>query len=204
MPVKMSEREYRALSLLTAESTAHKHFDTEHYVEGYALTYEPYVLFESDGVKIYEQVDKNAFIGADMTDIIMQYDHEGKVAARLSNDTLYVEPRDDGLFIAADLSSTEYSRSLYEDIAKGLVNKMSWAYSVEEEYFDRETRIRHIKRIKKVYDVSAVSIPANDATDIQARSFFNGVIEGEQRESRLRKQQQMKLTLQIELEEQQS
>ena len=72
---------------------------------------------------------------------------------------------------------------------------MSWAFTVAEEEYDKETRTRIIKRIKKVYDVSAVSIPANDGTIISARSFINGVIEKEQQELLERRKRKIKLLI---------
>lgn len=71
---------------------------------------------------------------------------------------------------------------MYEDIAAGLVTKMSWAFKVREDYYDRATHTRRIMRIKKVYDLSAVSFPANPSTDISARSWLDGVIEAEKAE----------------------
>lgn len=125
----------------------------------------------------------------------MQYDHQGKVLARLSNGTLGIEPTEKGLFIYADLSKSQEARELYEEIKNGLVTKMSWSFTVADEEYDKETRTRIIKRIKKVYDVSAVSIPANDGTIISARSFINGVIEKEQQELLERRKRKIKLLI---------
>lgn len=125
----------------------------------------------------------------------MQYDHQGKVLARISNGTLGIEPTEKGLFIYADLSKSQEARELYEEIKNGLVTKMSWAFTVADEEYDKETRTRIIKRIKKVYDVSAVSIPANDGTIISARSFINGVIEKEQQELLERRKKKIKLLI---------
>lgn len=175
-----------------------KRIETDFYVEGFATTFEPYELFEVDGVTYYEQIDRNAFINADMSDVIMQYDHTGRVMARQSNGSLIIEPNDDGLFICADLSKSNASRELFEDISQGLVTKMSWAFTIAEEEFDRDTRTRLIKRVKKVYDVSAVSIPANDDTLISARSFFDGVIEEEKQELLERRRQLLRIKLKLE------
>ena len=153
------------------------------------------MLYEIDGIKYYEKIDRNALEGADISDVIMQYDHQGKVLARLSNGTLGIEPTEKGLFIYADLSKSQEARELYEEIKNGLVTKMSWAFTVAEEEYDKETRTRIIKRIKKVYDVSAVSIPANDGTIISARSFINGVIEKEQQELLERRKKKIKLLI---------
>ena len=112
----------------------------------------------------------------------MQYDHEGRVFARQSNKTLILQPDYKGLKVAADLGKTDLARGLYQDIEAGMINKMSWAFSVAEERYDRETHTRTILKIKKVYDVSAVSIPANGDTEISARAFASRSYEQERQE----------------------
>lgn len=162
-----------------------KRIDSEFYVEGVATTFDkPYQLYEYEGNKYYEVIDRNALIGADMSDVIMQYDHEGKVLARQSNKTLGIEPYNEGLFVYADLSKSNAAKEMYEEIRNGLITKMSWAFIVADDSYNRETRTRTIIKIKKVYDVSAVSVPANNNTDISARSYFNGLIEKEAQELR--------------------
>lgn len=152
--------------------------------EEYATTFNaPYLLYEfEDGTKIYERIDAHALDSADMSDVIMQYDHEGRVFARQSNNTLILEPDVKGLFVAADLSRTDLARGLYQDISAGMITKMSWAFTVAEESYDRETHTRTILKIKKVYDVSAVSIPANNDTEISARAFASRSYERERQE----------------------
>ena len=135
-----------------------------------------------DGTKIYERIDAHALDGADMSDVIMQYDHEGRVFARQSNKTLILQPDYKGLKVAADLGKTDLARGLYQDIEAGMINKMSWAFSVADESYDRETHTRTILKIKKVYDVSAVSIPANGDTEISARAFASRSYEQERQE----------------------
>ncbi len=169
---------------LLLPAAANRRFDTEFYVEGYATTFEqPYVLYEVDGVQYKEVIDRRALDGADLSDVIMQYDHGGRVFARTGrSNTLLVEPDSHGLFVAADLSKTEQARSMYEDISAGLITKMSWSFVVREDSYDRATHTRRILSIRKVYDTSAVSRPANPATLISARSYFDGVIEAERQE----------------------
>ena len=171
MPMK-AEREYRSLltPLLASQQTTSKRFDSECYVEGYATGFEAYPLYECDGVTIYERFERGCFDGCDMSDIIMQYDHEGRVYARNSNNTLAVDVDDNGLFIAADLSRTSGARSLYEDINAGMITKMSWCFVPDVPEFDDKTNTIIHRHIKKIYDVSAVSIPANQNTAINARS----------------------------------
>lgn len=172
-----SDREYRsAVELRTADSE-------DYIVEGYATTFnDPYLMTEFDGYKYYEEVDRNAFDGAVMNDVIFQYDHTGKVFARQKNGTLMLNCDDHGLHVRADLSKTEASRQMYEEIKSGLVSEMSFAFTVDEDSYNQETHTRTIRKIKKVYDVSAVSIPANPSTNISARSYFDGVIEAERAE----------------------
>ena len=213
MPAKPDSRQYRMMSTplfvpqqedpatFAADgeeyaATPQNRFNSEYYVEGYATTFEdPYVLFEDayDGWKYVEIIDRHALDDADMSDVIFQYDHEGRVYARNANNTLYFEPNDHGLFIAADLSKTTLSRYMYEDIKVGNVTRMSWAFiPVEEEYSeDRENKVftTRIKRVKKVFDVSAVSYPADPNTEISARHLVNGEIEAR----RLRESQQREL-----------
>lgn len=190
MPAKPNERQYRALvAPLSARSDGEKRIDSECYVEGYASTFDdPYVLWESyDGVKFYEIVSADAFRDADFSDVIMQYDHQGKVLARTSNRSLIVEPDKHGLFIAADLSGSQAARDLYEEIRSGLVTRMSWAFTLAAEEYDRETHTSTITRVKKVYDVSAVSYPADPNTEISARNLLNGEIEQSRKELARRK-----------------
>lgn len=128
----------------------------------------------------------------------MQYDHGGKVMARQSNKTLLLETDDHGLFICADLSKSSASKELFEEISTGLVTRMSWAFTVAEESYNRDTRTRTILKVKKVYDVSAVSIPANQDTEISARSFFDGEIEKEKQELLERRKKLLKLQIELE------
>lgn len=160
-------------------------------VEGYATTFnQPYVLWEDDEMRIMEAVDSRAFEGADMSDVIMQYDHRGHVFARIRNNTLNVRTDETGLFISADLGGTDIGRQLYQEIKGGYTDKMSFAFTVTDEQVDRQwvdnKRVitRLITKIGKLYDVSAVSVPANDGTSISARSFCDGIIKEELEETR--------------------
>ena len=168
-------------------------------VEGYATTFnEKYLLWEEDGYEVWEQVDARAFDETDMSDVIMQYNHEGRVFARLSNGTLELDVDDHGLKVRADLGGTEIGRQLYEEIKGGYTNKMSFGFTVktddvENKKEDAKTVItRTITDIAKLYDVSAVSIPANDGTTISARSFSDGVI-AEAEAERMRAEEEARL-----------
>ena len=157
--------------------------EDSYIVEGYATTFEPYVLFTDEaGTNYSEQIDQKAFDGADMSDVIFLYNHEGRVFARQKNNSLELNVDEHGLKVRADLGKTEGGRQLYEEIKAGLIDQMSFAFTVDADAYDKKTHTRTIQRIRKLYDVSAVSIPANPGTEISARSWFDGVIEQERAE----------------------
>lgn len=174
-------RQYRTMQVM-AEQRAEGD-EKKYIVKGYATTFnEPYLLYADDDFEYREQVAPDAFSECDMSDTIFQFDHEGRVFARISNDTLKLEIDNHGLLVTADLSSTESSRSIYEDIAAGLITKMSFGFIVSEDKEERVSEdgkdkyLRTITKISKLFDVSCVSIPANDGTEISARSLVDGVI----------------------------
>lgn len=171
------EAQTRALAVFT-NSPEQKRIDSDCYVEGYAARYEPYELYrDMDGEPVYERFERGCFDNCDMSDIIYQFDHAGKVMARTSNGSLIVEPDEAGLFMAADLSRTATARAHYEDdIKSGMVTKMSWRFAVGDYYYDRQTRTIVHETVRKIYDVSSVSIPANDNTEINARAWVDGEI----------------------------
>ena len=181
---------------------------TDKIVEGYATVFnQPYELWHYDGYTVLEQIDPAAFDECDMSDTIMQYNHEGRVFARVSNGTLNVKPDDKGLRIRADLGGTELGQQVYEEIRGGYTDKMSFGFTVKEDKReiteDKEkntvTVLRTITKISKLYDVSAVSIPANDATSISARNYGEGVIAEivEELEKRERTKKRIKILLEV-------
>lgn len=186
MPLKPNERNYRIIQENLVPND-------NYIIEGYALTFDRYKLYEKDGIEYFEQFKREAFENTDMSDIIMQYDHEGKVVARISNGTLEARIDDRGLFIKGDLSKSESARNLYEEIQNGLITKMSWAFPRSSEYrIDKETRTIVWEKINKIYDVSAVSTPANQNTSIYARNFVEGVIEQDLKECQEREEKRLR------------
>ena len=184
--------------------------------EGYATTFdEPYELGQWDDwdgyrVHLVEKIDRSAFDETDMSDVIMQYNHEGRVFARTRNNTLELRVDEHGLFVSADLGGTEIGRNLYEEIKGGYTDRMSFGFTVSKdertEARDDENKVRTITRtitgIKKLWDVSAVSIPANDGTEISARSWCDGVIaelteEHRKAEDREKHKQKIRLLMEV-------
>lgn len=202
---KMDEgRQYRRFDI-ALETRAEE--DNEKVVEGYATIFDTeYELFRDGEYIVKEKIDAHAFDECDMEQVIMQYDHVGRVFARTSNNTLQVKADDVGLHMRAELGGTEIGRQLYEEIAGGYTTKMSFGFRVEEDKREttenRETGtvviLRTITKIAKLYDVSAVSMPANDATSISARSYGDGAIaevkeEFLAREARERQKQKIRI-----------
>lgn len=194
-----NERQIRALQVFTPANT--KRIDSDHYVEGYAARYEPYVLYELDDGPIYERFEPGCFDGCDMSDVIFQLNHQGTVMARQSNGSLIVEADQTGLFTAADLGRTEAARRLYEEISTGMITKMSWGFILGEHYYDSETRTIVHKTVRKIFDVSAVSIPANQNTEINARSWADGVIDLAARSEAALEERRRRLRLKIRIQE---
>lgn len=179
MPSK--EREYRYAELRTVPPDGEQ---PSFLVEGYAATFEPYVLMTVDGVDYSERIEPTAFDGADMSDVVFRVDHAGRVYARTSAGTVELWADAHGLAHRTDLGRTQGAREVFADIGAGNYPKMSFAFTVAEDHFDRATHTRIIDRIAKVYDISPVSFPANPTTElsVSTRDYFNGVIEAEKAE----------------------
>lgn len=183
----MSEREYRNMEFRLAESEDEK---PSYKVEGYASTFDRYFLFEIDGEKIYEKIDERAFDDADFTDVVFRVDHTGPVYARSSAGTVRLDVDNRGLHNVTDLSRTEKGRELYEDIKAGNYPQMSFAFVVGEEAFDYDTNTRIINRVKKVFDISPVTFPANPETELHVRNHLDGVIKAAEAERLQRKEEE--------------
>jgi len=181
MPIK-SDREYRAFTVRADEN--------EKRVQGYATTFDnEYVLYSDNEYELREVIDAGAFDNADMSDVIMQYNHEGRVFARQKNGTLEITiDKPNGLLINADLGGTELGAQVYEEIRGGYTDKMSMGFTADKtaDVWMRETRdnktidVRRVMAVKRLFDVSAVSIPANPGTEIEAvsiRALVDGAIE---------------------------
>lgn len=168
----------------------------EMIVEGKAVSFNsPTVLFEIEGVEYSEQIDDRAFEEAKMDDVIFNYNHGGKVMARTRNNTLELEIREDGLYIRANLGGTEEGRKLYEEIKGGYIDRMSFRFSIREEAYDSQNHMWTVRRIKRLYDVSAVDIPAYDDTSIEARKNF--VLEEQEQSKRVAAADLRKRTLKL-------
>ena len=195
-----NEREFRSFAQIVRRDADDLEENKQYIVEGYASTFEPYTLWTTeDGVEIKEQIEPDAFAETDFSDVVFRIDHEGPVFARTSNGLVSLDVDEHGLKTRIDLSKTEKARGIFEDIEAGMYPQMSFAFTVEREAWDRGTHTRHVEKIGKLYDVSAVSFPANPGTEIgvSLRDRINGEIEAETAE-RLEAERQ-RLILQLRL-----
>lgn len=191
-------REYRAVTMEAG---------SEMTVTGYASTFnQPYLLADYGSERVYEQVDPSAFNGCDMSDVVFQYNHQGRVMARTKNGTLQLSVDQHGLRVVAQLGGTDLGRQTYDEIKGGYTDKMSFGFRVGADIYSEERDqsgiliiTRTITKFTKLYDVSAVSLPANDMTSISARTLADGAIEtaAAERLRRERKKNKIKIMLEV-------
>lgn len=146
-------------------------------IEGYA------VIFDSPATHYgyTEIIDKKAFNECNMQDVSLKYNHEDNVfiLARTRNQSLQINVDDKGLFFRAELIDTTTNQDIYKMIKAGLIDKCSFAFSVDKEEYDYETDTRRILGIDKLFDVSVVDVPFYDSTSVVARSKEDFVKEKE-------------------------
>lgn len=197
---KKNEREYRSFDLQAAQGNGSD--DQKDIIRGHAATFDPYTLFEMDGIKYQERIEPNAFASCDMSDVVFRIDHCGPVYARTSAQTLRVNVDNTGLTFEADLSKTANARAIAEDIAAGNYPQASFAFQVEADHYEPETHTRVIEAFRKIYDVSPVTFPANPATDVAAatRDYFTAQEEALAAEKARRERERQKLLLRLKLD----
>lgn len=169
-------------------------------VEGYAVTFnQPTVMYEYDGIEYKEEIDRRAFEGAEMADVVLNYNHEGKPFARTKNSTLQLIIDEYGLKVRADLSGTEEGRKTYEEVKGGYLDKMSFAFTVNSEEYDKGSRLRRITGIKRLFDTAIVDIPAYNTTSVYARNFYKVEAERELAEARKNEMRKRRLKLKLQM-----
>lgn len=137
-------------------------------VEGYAAVFDSVTNLGY----MKEVIDRNAFDGADMSDIVMKYNHENSVLpmARTRGGSLQFDVDDHGLKIRAKLPNTSVNRDIYTLIKEKVLSKMSFAFTVKSEEYDYDTDTRRILAFDKIFDVSVVDVPAYESTEVYARN----------------------------------
>ncbi len=181
-------KEIRKLDLqFRAEETEDKKME----IKGYA------VVFNSPETYGYtEVIDKHALDETDMSDVVLRYNHNDSfiVLARTRNGSLKLNTDETGLMMNAKLQDdiTDH-KNIFNAIKSELIDKQSFAFSVEEDNYDYDTDTRTITKIGKLFDVSVVDQPFYNATDVSvARNQNNDYLETR---NKLRKEHEEKQKL---------
>ena len=189
-----NKREYRSFEFEVVD-------EEKMIVEGRAVVFNtPTVIYEYDGIKYYEIVDRHAFDNANMSDVVFVENHTGTPGARTRNKTLQIPILEDGVYARAELYKSSKGPAMYSDIKNEIYDRMSFSFTVRKHSYDEKTRTRTILEIDRLYDVSVVTFPAYEQTSISARSFFEAEAEKERMEIRMRDEKKKRLELLIDIE----
>ena len=144
-------------------------------IEGYAAVFDSETLIGDEEWGFVESIDRHAFDGANMKDVPLKYNHSDSVPilARTRNNSLTLSTDDKGLKIHAELLDTQDGSDMYKRIKSGLIDKMSFAFTVAKQECDYKSKPmkRKITKFDRIFDVSVVDTPAYDDTSIYARSL---------------------------------
>ncbi len=174
-------------------------------LEGYAIVYNEETLIGSEEYGFIESISPDAISEDAIRDVPMKYNHMDSflIIARTKNQSLQLTSDEKGLKVRAELLDTQHNKDIYKMVKSGLLESMSFAFTVKEQEWDHDGDIpkRYIKSIDRLYDVSIVDIPAYDSTSIYARSLESMDLElktmelekRQQREALVRKRINIKL-----------
>lgn len=159
----MSNKEIRAMETIKATD------DEKMIVEGYALRFN---TLSNDLGGFVETISPEALKEADLSDVRCLIDHDSsKVLGRTTSETLELKVDDEGLYFRAQLPDTTYAKDLYENIRLGNINQCSFGFILDEngdEFEKREDGLfkRTLRKIKSLFDVSVVTYPAYNDTQV--------------------------------------
>ena len=149
--------------------------DNKMILEGYAIVFDQETLIGDEDNGFVEVISRNALKGTYMKDVPLKYNHMDSflILARTKNKSLTLSIDDYGLKVRAELLDTTSNEDVYKMVKAGLLDKMSFAFTVKSHTWDRSGKIRKrvIEEIDWLYDVSIVDVPAYDQTSIYARSL---------------------------------
>lgn len=162
-------------------------------IEGYAIVFDTPQTHSFGKYKFTEVIKRNALDFTNMKDIVLRYNHNDTVCvlARTKNNSLELNIDDTGLKIKATLLDTQSNRDIYKSIKAGLIDSMSFAFSVASkgdtwDYGENET-YRTVTNIEKIFDVSVVDVPFYEDTEVYARKLDEHFKSEKQKEFEFRK-----------------
>lgn len=143
--------------------------DDKMHIEGKAVAFDSPETYYGET----EVIDRHALDSADMTDVVLRYNHNDTqyTLARTRNHSLNLEIRDDGLYFDADLIPTTTNKDAYLMVKEGLLDKCSFAFTIDEDKYDNKQHLRTITKIGRLYDVALVDFPFYNDTMVEARSL---------------------------------
>ena len=159
----MNNKEIRAMETIKAVD------DEKMIVEGYALRFN---TLSNDLGGFVETISPEALKEADLSDVRCLIDHDSsKVLGRTTSETLELKVDDEGLYFRTQLPNTTYAKDLYENIRLGNINQCSFGFILDEngdEFEKREDGLfkRTLRKIKSLFDVSIVTYPAYNDTQV--------------------------------------
>lgn len=161
------------------------------HIEGKAVAFDSEtVLFKFNGIEYKEIIERGAFDEADISDVVVKYNHSDHflAVARTRNHTLELDVREDGVYVAIKIrKDNPNGMQFYKNVEEGLIDRMSFSFIIREESFDEKEHCWTVRKIEKVYDVAAVDFPAYDDTEIYAKRFGDAEALRAEAEARLAK-----------------
>lgn len=165
----MNNKETRLAELRFEES------EGKMILEGYAIVFEQETLIGTEDRGFKEVISRTALTDAIMKDVPLKYNHMDSflILARTKNKSLSLSVDNVGLKIHAELIDTKSNEDIYKMVRSGLLDKMSFAFTVKKQSWDRSGKlpVRRIESIERLFDVSVVDTPAYDGTSIYSRSL---------------------------------
>ena len=150
--------------------------------QGHIITGRPIVYNSRTDLGWFDEViESGALMNTDLTDVRFLVNHDtSKIPLARSrrnngNSTMFltVDEAGMGIRVTLDTENNSEARALYSAVQRGDISGMSFMFNVSDEEWedlDTEHPIRHIRSISTVVEVSAVTFPAYEATEINARS----------------------------------
>ena len=199
----MNNKEIRAMETIKAVD------DEKMIVEGYALRFN---TLSNDLGGFVEEISPEALKEADLSDVRCLIDHDSsKVLGRTTSETLELKVDDEGLYFRTQLPNTTYAKDLYENIRLGNINQCSFGFILDEngdEFEKREDGLfkRTLRKIKSLFDVSIVTYPAYNDTQVapalrsieQIKEQEVADIKAKEQQEEIRKQTEL-LKMQLDL-----
>ena len=149
--------------------------DGKMILEGYAIVFEQETLIRDEERGFKEVISRTALTDTFMKDDPLKYNHMDSflILARTKNKSLSLSIDNIGLKIHAELIDTHSNEDDYKMVRAGLLDKMSFAFTVKKQSWDRsgDIPVRRIESIDRLYDVSVVDLPAYEGTSIYSRSL---------------------------------